>query len=199
MRGKRKLRERLMAFVTAFAMIAGMVMEPVNVSALPEELVGAQSVAQTAADESQQIPAETEKPPADSGDGNEVTTPVPSVTKIVVSGQVLCGENAVDGAKISIGESVVYTTTDGTFSCEVGADQSYAVKIEKEGFKTKEFSVTAEEGNINLDSSQLELADIVLDKESVSAAVDSSDNITIVNRVSYASYSWIYWMNLLPQ
>lgn len=190
MRGKRKLRERLMAFVTAFAMIAGMVMEPVNVSALPEELVGAQSVAQTAADESQQIPAETEKPPADSGDGNEVNPPAPSVTKIVVSGQVLCGETAVDGAKISIGESVVYTTADGTFSCEVGADQSYAVKIEKEGFMTKEFSVNAEEGNINLDSSQLELLDIVLDKESVSAAVDSSDNITIVNRVSYASYSW---------
>lgn len=190
MKGKRRLSERLTAFLIAFAMTAGMVMEPVSVSALPEELVGAQSMAQASAEDSQQTPPETQEPPIDAGDSGDVIPPAPSVTKIVVNGQVLCGETAVEGARISIGESIVTTNTEGVFSCEVGANQNYEVVIEKEGFERKVVSLTAGEENINLVGIQIVLADIVLDKEGVSVAVDSSDRVNVINPVSYASYSW---------
>lgn len=190
MKGKRRLSERLTAFLIAFAMTAGMVMEPVSVSALPEELVGAQSMAQASAEDSQQTPPETQEPPIDAGDSGDVIPPAPSVTKIVVNGQVLCGETAVEGARISIGESIVTTNTEGVFSCEVGANQNYEAVIEKEGFERKVVSLTAGEENINLVGIQIVLADIVLDKEGVSVAVDSSDRVNVINPVSYASYSW---------
>lgn len=198
MKGKRRISERLTAFVIAFAMIAGMVMEPVSVSALPEELVGAQSVAQAAAEGEQQTVTEepqqtlpvTEEPPVDGGDSSEVIPPAPTVTKIVVNGQILCGDTTVEGARISIGDTVVTTNAEGTFSCEVGANQNYEAVIEKEGFVTKVVPVTAGQDNIDLGGSQIVLADIVLDKESVSIAVDSSDQIHVANPVSFASYSW---------
>lgn len=172
MKGKRRLSERLTAFLIAFAMTAGMVMEPVSVSALPEELVGAQSMAQASAEDSQQTPPETQEPPIDAGDSGDVIPPAPSVTKIVVNGQVLCGETAVEGARISIGESIVTTNTEGVFSCEVGANQNYEVVIEKEGFERKVVSLTAGEENINLVGIQINLF-------SIYASIDPTNTETV--------------------
>ena len=82
MKGKRKLREKLMALALTFAMIVGMIVEPVQISAAQSNdavEVAAESDAEattTALEGKEGQPVEPEVPESGDGTGGEVTPPV---------------------------------------------------------------------------------------------------------------------------
>ena len=201
MKGKRRLLERLTAFLIAFAMIAGMVMEPVSVSALPEELVTAQSAAQQ--DEPQQTQPEAAPPvdngetttpevvpPVNTGKEEEVEPPTPAVTEVMISGRVICNSIPVPDVSVSLGENTVLTDINGNYSYKVGVNQNYEITFQKEGFINKKIAVTAAEKDVAVGDTIINLAEITLDKSVVNVSVDASEAVTVLNPVSYAAYEW---------
>lgn len=201
MKGKRRLSERLTAFLIAFAMIAGMAMEPVSVSALPEELVTAQSAVQqekTQETQPEAVPPVDNGevttlevvPPVDTGKDEEVKPPTPAVTEVSISGRVICNSLPVQDVSVSLGENSVLTDINGNYSYKVGVNQNYEITFQKEGFINKKITVTAAEKDIAVEDTVIDLAEITLDKSEVNVSVDASEAVTVINPVSYATYEW---------
>lgn len=117
MKGKRRLSERLTAFLIAFAMIAGMVMEPVSVSAAKDDEV---------------------IPPAPVEENYTVTVNAPSGP--FYPGEAVSGFSATakkDDGELLEGAAITWSCTagladitqDGTLTVKEGVDQDTAIEV----------------------------------------------------------------------